>query len=60
MDRRPPSDRGEPERRFAARLEEAGLPPFVSAEHDTELDLLRLTWAPPLTRTTSPPSMASR
>jgi hypothetical protein len=32
-------------RRFAVRLEEAGLPPFVSAAHDAELDLLRVAWA---------------
>ena len=32
-------------RRFAARLEEAGLPHLVSAEHDTELDLLKVSWA---------------
>jgi len=28
-------DPGEAERRFAERLEEAAMPPFVSAEHDT-------------------------
>jgi hypothetical protein len=33
------------QRRFAERLEEAALPAFVSAEHDTELDLLKVTWA---------------
>ena len=38
-------DPGVATRRFAARLEEAGLPPFVSAEHDTELDLLKVSWA---------------
>jgi hypothetical protein len=38
-------DPGEAARRFAARLEEAGLPRFVSAEHDAELDLLKVTWA---------------
>ena len=43
--RRTPMDPGEAERRFAERLEEAGLPRFVSAEHDTELDLLKVTWA---------------
>jgi len=32
-------------RRFAARLEEAGLPPFASAAHDAELDLLKVAWA---------------
>ena len=36
---------GEAARRFAARLEEAGLPRFVSAEHDAELDLLKVTWS---------------
>ena len=38
-------DPGEVQRRFAERLEEAALPPFVSAEHDTELDLLEVIWA---------------
>jgi len=38
-------DRGVAARGFAARLEEAGLPPFVSAAHDAELDLLKVTWA---------------
>jgi hypothetical protein len=38
-------DPGVAARRFAARLEEAGLPRFVSAEHDTELDLLKVDWA---------------
>ena len=38
-------DPGVAARRFAARLEEAGLPPFVSVEHDTELDLLKVSWA---------------
>ena len=38
-------DPGEAQRRFTERLEEAALPPFVSAEHDTELDLLKVTWA---------------
>ena len=38
-------DPGVAARRFAVRLEEAGLPPFVSAAHDAELDLLRVTWA---------------
>ena len=38
-------DPGVAVRRFAARLEEAGLPRFVSAEHDTELDLLKVSWA---------------
>jgi hypothetical protein len=38
-------DPGVAARRFAVRLEEAGLPPFVSAEHDGELDLLKVTWA---------------
>jgi hypothetical protein len=31
--------------RLAARLEEAGLPRFVSAEHDSELDLLKVSWS---------------
>ena len=43
--RRTTMDPDEAERRFAARLEEAALPAFVSAEHDTELDLLQVTWA---------------
>ena len=43
--RRAPMDAGEAQRRFAERLEEAALPPFVSAEHDPELDLLKVTWA---------------
>ena len=38
-------DPGVAARRFAARLEEAGLPPFASAAHDAELDLLKVTWA---------------
>ena len=38
-------DPGVAARRFAVRLEEAGLPPFVAAEHDGELDLLKVTWA---------------
>ena len=37
-------DPAEAERRFAARLEEAGLPSFASAVHDPELDLLVITW----------------
>jgi len=46
MARRPaPIDPDEAARRLAARLEEAGLPAFVSAEHDAELDLLKVTWA---------------
>ena len=40
-----PIDPGEAARRLAARLEEAILPAFVSAEHDAELDLLKVTWA---------------
>jgi hypothetical protein len=32
-------------RAFAGRLAEAGLPCFSSAAHDTELDLLKVTWA---------------
>lgn len=44
-DRRVPIDPGEAQRRLAERLEEAALPPFVSAEHDTELDLLKVTSA---------------
>src|SRR4051812_15348115 len=43
--RRAPMDPGQAERRFAERLDEASLPPFVSAEHDTELDLLKVSWA---------------
>jgi hypothetical protein len=43
--RRAPMDPSEAQRRFAERLEEAALPAFVSAEHDTELDLLKVTWA---------------
>ncbi len=31
-------------RRFAERLEEAGLPRFASAVHDPELDLLEISW----------------
>jgi hypothetical protein len=42
--RRTPMDPDEAERRFAARLEEAGLPRFASAVHDSELDLLQITW----------------
>lgn len=38
-------DPGVAARRFAARLEEAGLPPSVSAAHDAELDVLKVTWA---------------
>lgn len=38
-------DPGVAARRFAARLEEAGLARFGSAEHDTELDLLKVSWA---------------
>ena len=37
-------DPSEAERRFAARLEDAGLPPFVAAVYDPELDLLQLSW----------------
>ena len=37
-------DPGVAARRFAVRLEEAGLPPFASAAHDAELDLLKVTW----------------
>ena len=40
-----PIDPDEAARRLAARLEEAILPAFVSAEHDAELDLLKVTWA---------------
>ncbi len=32
-------------RRFAARLEEAGLPPVVSTAHVAELDMLEVSWA---------------
>ena len=38
-------DPGVAARRYAARLEEVGLPPFASAAHDAELDLLKVTWA---------------
>ena len=38
-------DPDEAERRLAARLKEAGLPSFVSAVHEPDLDLLRVTWA---------------
>ena len=38
-------DPGVAARRFAPRLEEAGLPCLVSAEPDTELDLLKVSWA---------------
>ena len=31
--------------RFAARLEEAGLPPIASAAHVAELDMLEVSWA---------------
>ena len=44
-ERRAAMDPGEAARCFAARLEEAGLPRVVSAEHDAELDLLKVTWA---------------
>ena len=45
MDDQPtPMDPDEAERRFAKRLEEAGLPRFASALHDPELDELQLTW----------------
>ena len=37
-------DPREAEGRFAARLEEAGLPRFASAVHDAKVDLLELTW----------------
>ena len=40
-----PSPEQETARRDAERLEEAALPPFDSAEHDTEFDLLKVTWA---------------
>jgi hypothetical protein len=38
-------DPSEAAHRFAARLEEAGLPSFVAAVHEPDLDLLRVTWA---------------
>jgi hypothetical protein len=41
-----PHDAG---RRFADRLEEAGLPRFTSAVHDPELDLLEISWDQGLT-----------
>ena len=37
-------DPGEAERRFAARLEEAGLPLFASATHHASLDVLEIRW----------------
>jgi hypothetical protein len=37
-------DPDEAEHRFAARLEQAGLPRFASAVHDAKLDLLEITW----------------
>jgi hypothetical protein len=37
-------DPREAERRFAERLEEAGLPHFATTFHDPELDELQLTW----------------
>ncbi len=37
-------DPDEAARRFAERLEEAGLPRFASVVHDTKLDLLQITW----------------
>jgi hypothetical protein len=42
--RRRPLDPHEAGRRFAERLEEAGLPRFASAVHDPELDLLEIAW----------------
>jgi hypothetical protein len=42
--RRKSMDPDEAERRFAARLDEADLPRFASAVHDTELDLLQISW----------------
>jgi hypothetical protein len=45
MFRHDPMDPCETAHRFAARLEEAGLPRFVSAVHEPDLDLLRVTWA---------------
>ena len=44
-DQRTPMDPGEAARRFAVRLEEAGLPSFAATDHDTELELLKVTWA---------------
>jgi hypothetical protein len=39
-----PLDPGEAEARFAAMLEEAGLPRFASAFHDPAIDELQLAW----------------
>ncbi|MDA0160612.1 hypothetical protein OM076_10080 [Solirubrobacter ginsenosidimutans] len=45
MDDRPtPIDPDQVERRFAALLEKAGLPRFTSSFHDTETDLLEVSW----------------
>jgi len=45
MDNRPtPMDRNEAEQRFAAMLEEAGLPRFSSTSHDPSIDELQLRW----------------
>ena len=43
-DRRMPTDPDEAEARFAAMLEEVGLPRFDSAFHDPAIDELQLTW----------------
>jgi hypothetical protein len=43
-DRRVPMDPGEAERRFAAMLEESGLPRFASTHHDPGIDMLEFTW----------------
>jgi hypothetical protein len=43
-DRRLPTDPDEAERRFAAMLEEAGLPRFASTFHDPVTNELQLTW----------------
>jgi hypothetical protein len=42
--RRTPMDPDEAGRRFADRLEEAGLPRFASAVHNAALDLLEISW----------------
>ena len=42
-------DPGEAERRFAAMLEEAGLPRFASTHHAPDIDMLEFTWEHGLT-----------
>lgn len=43
-DRRAPMDPAEAERRFAVRVEEAGLPRFAHTRHDPATDYLQVTW----------------